>query len=85
MGEGVDVGLPEGGGRVALDQQVHRQRHVRHRLGGLGSGQDTHSCQSAPFLKGMPLFKGFLAKLPIFAPFYPFFFITNPFFLPKFV
>jgi len=46
----------------------------------LGSFQDPkgyrsllHSCQVAPFLKGLPLFKGFLAKSHIFAPFLPLF------------
>ena len=44
-------------------------------------GVPTHSYQSAPFLKGMPLFKGFLTKSHKFAPFLPLFFILNPFFL----
>ena len=54
--------------------------HPPHTWHSTSLAPHTHSCQSAPFLKGMPLFKGFLTKSHKFAPFLPLFLSWTPFF-----
>ena len=74
----------QGGSRPGRGGGVVQEIQVAEGVTARAPRRETHRCHIAPFLKGMPLIKGFLTHLPFFSPCFAPFLNTKPLFFVNF-